>query len=233
MNSRRRVNSNVMPFSIQSKYGRAWIAALCVLTISTATLAQTDANRSCASLVTRNAVHPKEYFPKKVFDDFTVEWYSKALSAMREPSLGPRPGCSQEIYLFLWLRSFHAPIAVRVWSTNGRRFLVAKQLSGKGGYEPGRIVVDRLKPLSDDEWNNLTNLLTQVSFWDLPTEEPTVPNPDGSVNVGSDGAQWIIEGLRGGNYHVTDRWSAKAKYREVCLYLLKLSDLRVKKTEIY
>ena len=145
----------------------------------------------------------------------------------------PRTDCGLESYRFLWLRTFHKPIAVRVWSADSRYYLVVKELSGQGGYEPGRIIVSRLRSLSEAEWNNLRGLLSQISFWNLPTEEPRVQNPDGSVTVGLDGAQWIIEGLREGKYHVTDHWSAKAKYRKVCLYLLKLSNLRVKKTEIY
>jgi hypothetical protein len=144
---------------------------------------------------------------------------------MREPSLLPVENCAVETYRFLWLRTFHAPIAIRVWTFNGRHLLVAKQLSGMGGYETGRMVINRIKTFSNSEWEQLKKLLSELSFWDLPTEDP--------FHGGADGAQWILEGLHDGKYHITDRWSAEEKYREVGLYFLKLSGLRVREADIY
>ena len=37
-----------------------------------------------------------------------------------------------ESYRFLWLRSFHRPVAVRVWSAGCERFVTLKELSGAG-----------------------------------------------------------------------------------------------------
>ena len=110
---------------------------------------------------------------------------------------------------------------------------MTKKLSGEGGFDYGGLVINRIRKLSNAEWDRVKNHLSEISFWDLPTEPPATPNPDGSVNVGFDGAQWILEGFRDGKYHVTDRWSAKAKYREACLYFLELSNLRVKESDIY
>lgn len=46
--------------------------------------------------------------------------------------------------------------------------------------------------------------------------------------MGNDGAEWILEGVNGGRYHVVDRWTPGAgAYREACLYLLKISDLGI------
>ena len=42
-------------------------------------------------------------------------------------------------------------------------------------------------------------------------------------SVGLDGSQWILEGVRGGEYHVVDRWSPKDNsYSQLCKYLLRL-----------
>ena len=50
--------------------------------------------------------------------------------------------------------------------------------------------------------------------------------------TGLDGAQWIIEGLLNGNYHIVDRWSPEeGSIRAIGLHFLKLSDLKV--DEIY
>jgi hypothetical protein len=56
----------------------------------------------------------------------------------------------------------------------------------------------------------------------------------------SDGAQWILEGTKGNDYHVVNRQSPDdnfhrnaGKYRELCLHILKLSGLDLKKEKIY
>ncbi len=201
----------------------AALVLLCVF--SWPTLAQRPIKSSCNALRARNAPKPRTFFPKDKLSPDEIEWYSEYLFVMKEPSLLPRDNCAVETYRFLWLRTFHAPIAIRVWTLNGRHFLVAKQLSGQGGYDTGRMVINRIKTLSNTEWEQLKNLLSELTFWDLPTEDTN--------RGGRDGAQWILEGLQDGKYHLTDRWSAEAKYREVCLYFLKLSNLRVRQDDIY
>jgi hypothetical protein len=152
---------------------------------------------------------------------------------MKEPSMLSLTDCSAESYRFLWLRSFHAPIAVRLWRSNGQHFLVVKQLRSRDDDRPGKILISRINSLSEEEWNNFKKLLHESSFWKLLVEEPTVVNPDGSITVYADGAQWIMEGASDNCYHIVDRHSAKGEYREACLYLLKLSGLQVKKANIY
>jgi len=58
------------------------------------------------------------YFPVGTFgplnsDLFVREWYSKHLVAMEEPSLSCGVLEDTETYRFLWLRTFHNPVAVR------------------------------------------------------------------------------------------------------------------------
>jgi hypothetical protein len=174
------------------------------------------------------------YFPGGVFsdnerrDEFRVRWYTEHLAAMGEPSLYfccITPGESyqvlraEESYRFLWLRSFHHPVAVRVWRSGDEHFLVVKQLDGAGGYAPGKLSVNRTRPLSKDEWDEFVRLLDGICYWQMPTEDS---------RLGNDGAQWILEGMKDGRYHVVDRWSPDGgDYRAACLHLLKLSGLGV------
>jgi hypothetical protein len=56
--------------------------------------------------------------------------------------------------------------------------------------------------------------------------------------VGLDGAQWIIEGIKGGEYHVIDRWSPEpaagdAAYILGTMMVFDLARLRIKQSEIY
>jgi hypothetical protein len=163
------------------------------------------------------------YFPQGAFstngwhDEFRADWYSKHLSAMNEKPFYYPDNSEAESYRFLWLRSFHRPVAVRVWSAGCERFVTLKEMSGAGGYEPGKLLIDRTRRLSQGEWDEFTRLLGQTCFWELPTADES---------LGNDGAQWILEGVRAGRYHVVDRWTPQGgSYREACLYALKLSGL--------
>jgi hypothetical protein len=62
---------------------------------------------------------------------------------MGEPSLldVSRQDSTVEIYRFLWLRSFHHPIAVRLSvRKDGSALLISKETDGKGGYKPGKLI---------------------------------------------------------------------------------------------
>src|SRR4051794_28638610 len=124
-----------MPYLLQTILIRCSWVLLFGLAVSIGTLAQTTNDQLCDRLRMRSAPKPKAYFPIQLFSDFTVEWYARELATMREPSLN-HSNCSPEIYRFLWLRSFHAPVAIRVWTFAGKHFLVAKMRHGKNYSRP-------------------------------------------------------------------------------------------------
>lgn len=178
-----------------------------------------------------SAMERELFFPPKVLaqdqpgNTFRNNWYSKHLSAMKEESLYSPEGDWIESYRFLWLRSFHNPVAVRLWKCGSARFISVKELDGAGGYEPGRLILDRKRELTLEEWNAFRHHLEDSCYWQLPTRD------DGG---GLDGAQWILEGVKGGRYHVVDRWTPQnGSYRELCLYALKLSGLKLDTSELY
>jgi hypothetical protein len=156
------------------------------------------------------------FYPKPGHEKFIVEWYTKHLKAMDEPSLLSQLDSPPERYRFLWLRSFHHPVAVRVWDSADGHFINVKQTNGQGGYQPGRLITDQTRPLTNAEWGHFVSLLDRSCYWQLPPEID---------EMGNDGAQWILEGVREGRYHVVDRWTPQSgDFREACLYLLKLSN---------
>jgi hypothetical protein len=165
------------------------------------------------------------YFPPGVLsehewsDEFRAGWYAKHLRAMNEASFYFPENGDEERYRFLWLRSFHHPVVVRIWNSGGEQFVNVKEMSGAGGYEPGKLIVNQTLKIAKGEWDEFRRLLEQTCYWELPTEDE---------RAGFDGAQWILEGVKGGRYHVVDRWTPeKGSYREACLYALKLSGLRI------
>jgi hypothetical protein len=158
-------------------------------------------------------------------DDFKRKWYSSHLRVMAEPSLSCGFPEDRETYRFVWLRTFHAPIAVRVSKSKNDVQLQAIELNGAGGYSPGVISRRVAKKLSDAEWNSITKLLVAIQFWKLPTEVPS---------NGLDGAQWIFEGRQDGKYHIVDRWTPRdGTYHDLGVLFLQLSGLSIPEKEIY
>lgn len=175
------------------------------------------------------------YFPKNTWKRFETadasmnDWYSRYLKAMDEKSLLDVSDNNTEIYRFLWLRSFHHPIFVRI-ERNGKSIqLFSKELDAKGGTDPGNVIRTVSINLDESQWCDFLSLLEQSKYWQMPAEEDNTS--------GNDGAQWILEGVRENRYHVVDRWSPgdKSGFGEACVYLLKLSgvDTDRLKDELY
>src|SRR6185503_15892511 len=137
------------------------------------------------------------------------------LRQAHEPSLSCGASSADETYRFTWLRTFHAPVIVRVSRSGDRRELTAVVLSGAGGYEPGTVERKMERPLQPAEWRRLTAALALSGFWKLPLRDPQ--------SSGADGARWLVEGRRGDEYHLVDRWSPdRGRYRALGLTLLAL-----------
>ncbi len=153
------------------------------------------------------AVQGQEFFPENVLGRTPEEHapkatrYSKYLSAMGEPSLWrlSQQNPPIEMYRFTWLRSFDRPIAVRVVVDEKRKAVVlTKILSGKGGYEPGKLVVSRSKRL---------DATPAMAFAREPFDGLDVPTLTADDRITLDGAEWIVEWVKDGDYHVVVRTS--------------------------
>ena len=153
------------------------------------------------------------YFGDRL-DPPSAEWYASYLRAAREPSLialaVPRRGREQappvEQYRFLWLPSFHPPFAIRIArgasdDPDAGALLTVKELARLTGFTlPGPLVRVTTVELPADRWAALRTQL-DVGFWPLPSE------PTRESRSGLDGAEWVMEGVRGTEYHVVHRWS--------------------------
>ena len=133
-------------------------------------------------------------------DQFVRNWYGEQLAAMNEPRLGMWVDSSDvEAIRFLWLRSFHHPVAVRAIRRGMSYSLVAVELTGAGGYEPGTILRRDSLRLDSLTWKALVTPLRRAEFWD----------PDSS-RVGLDGAEWIVEAVTRGQLFAVKQWSPEA-----------------------
>jgi hypothetical protein len=174
-----------------------------------------------------------QYFPNSSFsssgDEFKSHWYSSQLHALREPSLFVLTKTpSSECYRFLWLRTFNHPIAIRLDpKSDGTGILTVKVASGAGGFHPGAVSESRTRVLTREETQSFLLQLDRLGFWKLPSTA--------NDQMGSDGSQWIIEGVKGRRYHVVDRWSpTKGPVHELgMIFAFDLAKMNIPEKEIY
>ena len=184
-----------------------------------------------AFLLASAALLAQQYFPAGVLSSDSR--YSKHLRALREPSLWElsQKDPNAEVYRFLWLRSFHHPIVIRVVvHANGSGRINSRMTSGKGGAEPGGIrhySTSWLRKARTQEW---LASFESAGFWNQPTLLP-----DAKDMAQADGAEWIFEGVRNGKYHVIDRHSPAAgdPVRAIGILGLKLARFKIRPAEIY
>ncbi len=153
---------------------------------------------------------------------FHINWYAEHLKALEEPILSD--SLPAKVFRFTWLRTFHNPIVIGLENNNDSITLYWKICDGAGGYEPGKLIIDKKKMLSLNEWTLFLQKIDSLGFWNMKTTENEMQ--------GFDGAQWILEGKELGRYHVIDRWSG-GNITPICLDLLKMTDIKIKEDDIY
>lgn len=131
-----------------------------------------------------------------VMDDFKAAWYGGNLQAAGEEPLFKMPGPALR---FTWLRTFQAPVIVRLnTAPDGTLTMTATELSGAGGYEPGVVARRVVRVLSARETAALARIMSDMKV----LEQPIADCP-----MGMDGEQWIIESVGPDGYRFLDRWS--------------------------
>ena len=176
------------------------------------------------------------YFPTNFFID-TIngfeegtalsinKWVSKHLKALEEPVL--YKNYEFETYRFTWLRTFNNPISIRVEKRNNNYLMFVKRTNGAGGYDPGNLVQNDTIKLTKKQWYEIISKLKNINFWALPTM-------DENNGLVEDGATWIFEAKKGDKYHVVYKDMPEGtEFQELCILLLKMSNLKIPKDELY
>jgi hypothetical protein len=139
-----------------------------------------------------------------VIAEFEAEWFGGELRAFQEPSLYLFSTDSlhdqNSSYRFLWLRSFHDPIVVRIErSDDGVAFLTAKQRAGGIGFQGHDKNLSRaLTPVEVDQLNST------LAATGVLGERPK------TCDSGADGARWLIEAADSrGTYSYVSRWTPR------------------------
>jgi len=183
-----------------------------------------------------SGVAAQTYFPAGVLEEkpdpqhFTEQWYSKELKLLTEPSLWELSKTQKsETYRFLWLRSFHPGIAIRIdLKSDGSSVATIKIDNERGKGFPTKLVKSRILKLTEDQTQFFLDRVSDAKFWSLTTLDK-----DELIHV--DGAHWVVEGIKDGEYHVVDRWSPTAgPIHDLGTYMLfNIADLKLLYTEVY
>jgi hypothetical protein len=131
---------------------------------------------------------------------------------------------ASEIYRFFWLRSFHRPVVIKVYELNGERYINLKLTDGKSASEPGLLVTNATRKLSNVEWCEFVALLDSSDFWKMDKMDVS--------RLANDGSFWILEGVRasekGRRYYIAGEQSpVGGDFYRACLELMKLAGLNI------
>ncbi len=159
-----------------------------------------------------------------VQDTFVVRWYSEHLYAMKEPLLFNK-NLNKEVYRFTWLRTFHNPIAIRIENIGKNYKLTWKLCDGAGGYEPGKLTINKSVEINPEKWDMFKSKLDSLDYWNMSL---------GRMSNGTDGSEWILEGVNKEKYNVVTIWSpSKGSFYDACNFLLSLTDLEINEDDKY
>jgi len=141
------------------------------------------------------------------------------------------------VYRFMWLRSFHPAISVRLdIAADGAAFLTTKVSNGccdcaplpaDTMQKPFRVKTTK-KRISSAQVRQFLSRVEEVHFWTLPSRKDSLPAPDG--------ADWVLEASNDGHYQLIDAWSpptgdpANVLAR---LMLFDLAGLKLSAKEVY
>jgi hypothetical protein len=145
---------------------------------------------------------------------------STKLQAAGDPPLY-RAEAGVEVYRFLWIRSFHPTIVVRIErGGDGARLAAwefgenddARHLSASFSME---VQTERRRALSQEEWEALVARIEETPLWQpSPPPKPLVIcTPEGGyiiAGINVDGASWYLEGKRDIRYSLIEDFSPKS-----------------------
>ena len=95
---------------------------------------------------------------------------------------------------FIWVPTFDKPLSIRATKLGNRRTLTVVQMSGRGGYEWGKIALKKSIKLSGEQWGMLVNLVA-VDGARKPSAQLNKENRDNFIEMmsGLDGSTWFLE----------------------------------------
>jgi hypothetical protein len=182
---------------------------------------------------------PGSLGPDDDWDRFRSDQLSGCLRSFKEASIwqASRRHVPGAVYRFMWLRSFHPAISVRLdIAADGAGILTTKVSNGCCDCAPPPAdtkqtpfrVKTTVRKISAPQLRRFLSCVDAVHFWALPSRKGFWPGPDG--------ADWIIEASKDGRYQLIDAWSPPAGDPASTLgrfMLFDLADLHLSDNEVY
>lgn len=156
------------------------------------------ADRFLEALKTNNACHLVNYFPPRTFTgrsaEFETFWVSRDLYSLGEQPLWPSASSVDTTYRFTHLGAFTGPkSATLTVLPDGTGTISMKSLSSSRddlqNFDP--------KIITSEQVSNFLGALKQADYWHMSADP---------LRAGDDGAEWILEAMQNGQYHVAVRW---------------------------
>lgn len=159
----------------------------------------------------------------------------KVSKLFKETAVLPTDELEAELYRMTFIPTFFNPVKIRVERRGEEYVLVAKRLSGQGGFEVGRLKDEKRRRLTPEEWNGLLALINKFGFWNVPfPEKKQEPNEKGELTICLDGSEWTLEGVKNGKFHAVNRYCPNEKaFEEIGQFMAKISGLKIKQRELY
>ena len=166
-----------------------------------------DISQRCLGTLERNnASFLISYFPPQTFTDRAAElrivWYSRGLYALGEKPLWSSSADAETTYRFTHFGAFTPPktMILRVQPDGKARINLKATTRDRDS-----VQLDETADITQSRLNAFLDLLNQAHFWNMPTDPPP------SRTLGHDGADWMLEAVQNGAYHVVVRWCPDAR----------------------
>jgi len=156
----------------------------------------------CTCCVAQENYFPAKTFGKGQWAESEASVYSFILKKLEEPPLFTKvQNPSAEAYRFLWLRTFHNPVAVRMEvQPDGSSILTIKVADGHAGFPRTitTLIQSTTRSLSRQQTEKFRKKAQTQGFWNAATHKKGGP-------AATDCDGWILEGIEKRNYHVVVR----------------------------
>jgi hypothetical protein len=184
-------------------------------------------------------------------NSFQLKWYSTSIRPTNEPILF-NYFQGHDIYRFVWLRSFSAPVVISLHKDGEKVWLQTKLLDciprdfyiSYVKFEPPGKHHKKTNAKENSSTPKVDAVVHKVRVAKIIKDESKLLTAENWNNFesllaqcnywnmktsihekGIDGSQWIIEGHQKSRYWFVDRFSPRDNYRKCGEYLIKLSGL--------
>jgi hypothetical protein len=118
---------------------------------------------------------------------------------MDERPLWPPTSANFTAYRFTLIPAFRGPTSVMLEILPDK---TGKLTLKKQDWKNRSLQVEKSLAVTQENVEKFLNELNRADYWRMPAESP---------NRGLDGAEWILEGIYNGEYHLVDRWCPDIK----------------------